>query len=1794
MAYSNFIKFFNSKGEDANFIEDQKLYDQTLVTSYSGNLFFPKVSVNLVESQQMYILEEVTADYREPYLRKIAGSVEVIATDPYIQGNADFSSLVAGDKVRIAGEEREVSSVGATGITVSVALNFTTSTSDFYLLDYLWYNRPMKSIDLDEEYLVGEFENETGPFFFYGIDFTEDLPVITKERGLTISILAGSTVQDPLSGRLIVDASDNNVNPFKLNFGFLSGEEGIFEENVNLYLSKAKNFSLQPGCTGSTAVPVNNGDGTWTITIPSISGYSYEFSAAHRVYLTRTIGSSSQLFELEMSSFTEYPSYVEIVAKEISSSILPTISISNLCSFGIKLVWRELLLFLSLYGEAESEDERLKLTLENFGRKLDEDKEYILRDSSIHEELTDYRLLNKKRKEMLLEGDKIFPYMGSYKALINILNLLGYYDVRIKEYFLNVDTTSLDNGKFLAVPIAKSEEQKKLVKKVWDLLPSKIYKKTSLFGLYYNLNRATEDYDEFGLPIVVEDTQFTFEEVLIKLFGLKELLKNEYLPLNARIYDITGEGVYFERYNFDTWNDQVNIRALEIGQRPIVKTYPQDQSTIRDLRRIDSYYIEKFTEQGLSRFLGDDALYPDQVVGDEGLAYLSYDGSIKDPVLTATNGDETYTISGGQVTDLKTVENRTFSTWKYDDSNNDTSTPSLPGYFKTDVSWNFGVTSLTISTYAFLGNINIGQYLPDLTSSGSISLVGATDSSIYKTFDVVSEVSGDSFREYTVVETSSNGSPTPYTDFNFSYTRDTATVDGVQLEIGDRVLIKNSPAVSGTGSTAESNQPANGIYVVTGASSSITVSRSSDADSSSEFTSKMMVFVNRENYLESYQMITTGTITPDTTPIEFEKITLEEAKARAYILPSYIPSFLNGAVSDLYGYWTGSFNDYDKGKWLYRDFSWNTMPPGIRDPQYNVKASYLKPLPDDPHVPFPTGAPVLIETIFELQWQECNFSWDQVSTLKKFTANYEANEVSGIVYVTVTDPFSTLNARGFYLGDDITISYSPFDGTYLTTGMTGSQFSFSFDGDLPYGSTHGSLSYSMDISQVSSTINRLSWDTIAQGEYIDMRVVAEKYEGSSFVYDTGRRPISEFIEPYFDQTSGLTVSRILDAVSLPYEGIYNISVYIYDITNNFTMRTEVYEAVTPIAEITAAYQEQNIYETWDSMDLRWRDASFDWYYPAQSNSKWEDANLSWESLELQSFKEQELKKNRYFLDILEINRENSSVLIQGNGHTQYEEFAGVGNFLFFERLSNTPEAENIEILPSDINVTSATEFEIAYGGTALQIWGRILVKKNTDPFYSVQQGDFFYADVVGITGSTYTLRGPDDFIAEFSNFWDVNSIFLDAGVYVGTYAIKITASQEIGANTLFYVNDEKKELYKLDGYFTPYLTNYDVDYAEEVTGIKNLNYENLNAASWETFDDKAWWAQERHSSANAGYLISRVSSGGTIQIDDNEVFQFSGDNSLNQMNRALWFFQKAALQVAASELKASNIDGIKNFDYSVYPSVPLFLTDASGNNLYSLYELPIGTTMIYLSGTPSNLTDWVWLGREWREVKNSDANWIEVDPITYSVEKSVFILIPYNYHRQIYESTDLFNQFYFFLLGISTTPSLNSLSKVTLNNGVEGEWYDHPNRTYTYPLKNTLLHEVQGFDVSMDAQYAYWDHNGRDFPVGTASVGDSRAILAGAFSEIFSYLDTVITPNSFQIKRNSAVVFSDDATKLPLKRNRFWKIVNESNGNTEVEAVSTQLLWNFQKKGKFTVSLEVSDVMGNVSRTVKKSLVTVV
>ena len=213
---------------------------------------------------------------------------------------------------------------------------------------------------------------------------------------------------------------------------------------------------------------------------------------------------------------------------------------------------------ITFFAETIEEDERLKIWNENLGYNLKPEDAIIFKHSDMHEYLPDFELLNEKRKELMLEGHNIYPYIGGYKAIINTIKFFGYDNLNIIEYWRNINEYDSEYGKIYRTYVYSLKDRKCLSTKRKPIsLDTKNFKKLNTISLSYNINHPEsvggEKYDEYGLPNVIEDFDknkrddfvLTIEEALIKLFALKKKLNDEFMPGSSKITDIVGEGNYF-------------------------------------------------------------------------------------------------------------------------------------------------------------------------------------------------------------------------------------------------------------------------------------------------------------------------------------------------------------------------------------------------------------------------------------------------------------------------------------------------------------------------------------------------------------------------------------------------------------------------------------------------------------------------------------------------------------------------------------------------------------------------------------------------------------------------------------------------------------------------------------------------------------------------------------------------------------------------------------------------------------------------------------------------------------------------------------------------------------------------------------------------------------------------------------------------------------------------------------------------------------------------------------------------
>jgi hypothetical protein len=254
---------------------------------------------------------------------------------------------------------------------------------------------------------------------------------------------------------------------------------------------------------------------------------------------------------------------------------------------------------LKVYGEGIEEDERYRIWAQNFGIKFLKEDANILKDYDIKEAIPSWKEVNAARKELLVSKEHIYPYIGTYKGLSNFVNILGYKDVlQIKEYWRNVNRRSSYYNTLTLVDISDYLDDGKidtlnLLDENKNLKEGGQFRKTEFLALVYQFTRATDQFDDDGIPLVEETTQFTVNEIFYKLNNLNKKLKDEFLPINVKIKDIIGEFIYFQKITISYWRDDNQIFDYSLNQSFDLTTGPSPAEMTISIQDLNPLYRSK-------------------------------------------------------------------------------------------------------------------------------------------------------------------------------------------------------------------------------------------------------------------------------------------------------------------------------------------------------------------------------------------------------------------------------------------------------------------------------------------------------------------------------------------------------------------------------------------------------------------------------------------------------------------------------------------------------------------------------------------------------------------------------------------------------------------------------------------------------------------------------------------------------------------------------------------------------------------------------------------------------------------------------------------------------------------------------------------------------------------------------------------------------------------------------------------------------------------------------------------------
>ena len=430
---------------------------------------------------------------------------------------------------------------------------------------------------------------ETGPYAYTGPKPLTEI-VLNKNPNKDLNNIDKPEFQQTIFNKIeyslsyLNDSDDfsSDVEPLQLFLGFKSEREGAFNSTLQLYKKEQIKFDIDSNINTNLTLKTEeiDGDRFGTITINTLSNEVFTDKGLKSgqkvvIYLKDLTNNRNQYTSDNTASiFIIREVYTKILVLDFIKPTDELFEESTVVSnyprtgditylrFTIKVADKELGRF-NLLGQTEEEDERFKIELGNLGKLINPDEVFIFKKYDILEGGIDWTILNNKRKEMLMMKHLIYPYIGAYKSIINAINYFGYNDLQLNEYYRNVDPESENFFKLFKVEIpdifdnsVEGWEENDFIKNTY---PNDKFEETNLFNLTYKIT------DKQGNNVL----NYTLDEVIIKLQGLKYWLKRNIIPLTHKIMDITGNAYFNVSNSIQHKVHDVRIINLKQEMSPI-------------------------------------------------------------------------------------------------------------------------------------------------------------------------------------------------------------------------------------------------------------------------------------------------------------------------------------------------------------------------------------------------------------------------------------------------------------------------------------------------------------------------------------------------------------------------------------------------------------------------------------------------------------------------------------------------------------------------------------------------------------------------------------------------------------------------------------------------------------------------------------------------------------------------------------------------------------------------------------------------------------------------------------------------------------------------------------------------------------------------------------------------------------------------------------------------------------------------------------------------------------------------
>ena len=401
------------------------------------------------------------------------------------------------------------------------------------------------------------------------------------------------TIFDKVEFTLSYIDDESNIStaaePLELFLGFKSDDEGALRSVLQFYKSEEVQFDIVSDIDTTLYFnTINDGDKRGVITINTDSSdtftnkglkpgqhiviYVKDDTNYKNQYISENNGIVLKIREVYTKILVVDFFNLSYDTLENETSVIsdyPSVGNTTYLKTTIKVKDREIGRFVT-YGQTEEEDIRFKVELGNIGKLIGPDEVFIFKEYDINEGGIDWIFLNKKRKEMLMNKDVIYSYIGSYKSLINAINYFGYNDLQLNEYYRHIDAKSREFGKLFKVEIPdifdntiKGWNENDFLKKD---LPNENFEETTLFNLTYFITDIEGNYI----------LNYSLDEIIIKLQGLKFWLKKNIVPLTHTILDITGRA--FLKSGTQIQHNLYDVRIFNMREEMTPVTFKMNET----------------------------------------------------------------------------------------------------------------------------------------------------------------------------------------------------------------------------------------------------------------------------------------------------------------------------------------------------------------------------------------------------------------------------------------------------------------------------------------------------------------------------------------------------------------------------------------------------------------------------------------------------------------------------------------------------------------------------------------------------------------------------------------------------------------------------------------------------------------------------------------------------------------------------------------------------------------------------------------------------------------------------------------------------------------------------------------------------------------------------------------------------------------------------------------------------------------------------------------------------------------